>query len=43
MTCVYKEYEVKTKYGTGPMTAAKSEVLTRFLFKNCYSAGAMNL
>ena len=43
MTCVYKEYKVKTKYGTGPMTTAKSEVLIRFLLKNCSSVGAMNL
>ena len=26
MTCVYKEYEMKKKIGTGAMTTAKDEV-----------------
>ena len=36
MTCVYKEYEFKIKYGTGAMTAAKK---TNLGMKICWGGG----
>ena len=38
-TCVCKEYEIKNKNGTGPITTAKNEGFIRLQHENCYLVG----
>ena len=38
MTCVYKEYEIKTKYRSNGYTA-KDEIFIRLQHENCYLVG----